>query len=384
MTTITAQEFVDKTTKTPEWAKSLTEPTVVIGCVSLGNDSPIQSLSPLLDFQHVVRFDRCPYLEVLEGTFRRGVQVQGCGLKKIGQMTAYSDEEYWSGLFEYCLHLKEADGNFDRVRFEHCGIEKINPAMKVGGLAHFIECPLLKVAEGTFHEDVFFNGSGIEKIGELHIVGIPGKKTPEVAFDNCSKLKVAEGVFPGCVSFFGSGVEKIGNLTTGKNEEGRSADFSLCYNLKVAEGTYPGRTDFANSGVEEIRNLKVGTNTTGVSSCFTNCKNLRIASGEFEGAVNFESSGVENIENLTVGLDHRNISISFRNCPNLQSITGKFVGAVNLYGSGVKSVAGLEVGEAFVSKVPEYEPRLVKLNIKSCEALDMSTLPKELEPFART
>jgi hypothetical protein len=100
-------------------------------------------------------------------------------------------------------------------------------------------------------------------------------------FSDCKKLKIATGTFHGNVSFFDSGIEKIENLIiTQANTNKQSASFIGCQNLKTATGSYSNYVNFCRTGIHSIQNLEVKKpRQNGEYADFSNCPNLETLEG---------------------------------------------------------------------------------------------------------
>jgi hypothetical protein len=111
---------------------------------------------------------------------------------------------------------------------------------------------------------------------------------------------------------------------SGKNEDGRVAEFTHCPDLKIATGTFKGGVRFSYSGIEKIENLRITkASKYGNSVSFSNCKSLKIATGTYPGKVTFLHSGIHSIQNLHVETPNTNGNYgNFQKCPNLQTLEG--------------------------------------------------------------
>jgi hypothetical protein len=145
------------------------------------------------------------------------------------------------------------------------------------------------------------------------------------SFAGCIKLQVATGTFHGNVTFHGSGIERIENLTiTQPNYEKEAANFGFCQQLKVATGTFHGMVNFSTSGIETIQNLIITKpDIHGTAAYFTKCPNLKVATGTYPGTVFFNNSRVERIENLNIHPPDKDAYFAgFYGCANLHTLEG--------------------------------------------------------------
>jgi hypothetical protein len=196
-------------------------------------------------------------------------------------------------------------------------------------------------------------------------------------FESCPNLKIATGNFKGRVDFRNSAIEKIENLNVGKNKRGDSASFYMCP-LKIATGNFEGCVSFKCSGVEKIENLHAGENKYGRAAWFDLCEFLKTATGNFPGAVNFMGSNIEKIENLHItGKDYNGFSANFSQCKHLQIATGNFEGSINFWNSGIERIENLNIQNP--DKNDKYTDFSECPNLQTLEGWDLSKKIK-IEP----
>jgi len=145
-------------------------------------------------------------------------------------------------------------------------------------------------------------------------------------FFHCEALTVAEGNFIGFVGFVSCSIQRIGKLTiTAPSHGGMAAHFNDCKFLEVAEGVFPGYVRFNKCGIVKIGELTTEVNKAGAAASFRACEKLKVAEGTFPGHVDFSGSGIEEIGDLKfAGTNPKKKTADFRGCRRLRKIPIKF------------------------------------------------------------
>jgi hypothetical protein len=227
---ITAEELVKITNKTPDWLDKLTEPLEVEGYADF-NRNHITHLSPLVSFKgkrdngDVACFGGCD-IEIATGTFHGFVNFRGSSVEKIKEI-------------------------------------KITTPNHKGEAADFGDCHRLDIATGTYPGSVDFSFSSISKIEELTVTN-PNDEGVAACFDGCDHLLHLEGgTYNGCIGAQFTNVKTIKNLNIIK---GDNKNFALMLNGSVSieeiSGVFPGAVIVPARKLKNINNLIIDGGTT--------------------------------------------------------------------------------------------------------------------------